>query len=141
MNELTEGEGYLFLENVIPIDLIDAINSKLDTLYPVRAVSSDRQYAERDKINELPDINVWWSQMVMDWPEVQSINELIIPKINLELTDAVFYSSDIVTINGNSKWINPHVDTPHRFKQWNEDERLLGVQCIIALHNTTPESG
>jgi ectoine hydroxylase-related dioxygenase (phytanoyl-CoA dioxygenase family) len=141
VNDLVEGDGYLFFENIIPIDLIDSINNKLDTLYPVRAVSSDRQYAERDKIKELPDINVWWSQMVMDWPEVQTINELLIPKINLELNDAVFYASDVVTINGDSKWINPHVDTPHRFKQWNEDERLLGVQCIVALQDTTADQG
>jgi ectoine hydroxylase-related dioxygenase (phytanoyl-CoA dioxygenase family) len=140
-NELTEGDGYLFLENAIPHNLIDSINSKLNTLRPVRAVDSDRNYAERGDIYDLEEIWVWWSQMVMDWPEVQAINELLISKIKLELNDAVFYASDFVTINGDSKWINPHVDTPHRFKQWNEDERLLGVQCIVALQDTIPEQG
>ena len=140
-NNLTEGDGYLFFENIIPHNLIDSINSKLNTLHPVRAVDSDRNYAERGDIYDLEEICVWWSQLVIDWSEVQSINKLLIPKINLELNDAVFYSSDIVTINGDSKWINPHVDTPHRFKQWNEDERLLGVQCIVALQDTTPEQG
>jgi ectoine hydroxylase-related dioxygenase (phytanoyl-CoA dioxygenase family) len=140
-NELTEGDGYLFLENAIPHNLIDSINSKLNTLRPVRAVDSDRNYAERGDIYDLEEIWVWWSQMVMDWPEVQAINELLISKIKLELSDAVFYASDFVTINGDSRWINPHVDTPHRFKQWNEDERLLGVQCIVALQDTTPDQG
>ena len=141
MNELTEGEGYLFIEKAIPEDLIDSINSKLDMLYPVRASSSGKRYEERENISKLPDISVWWSQTVMDWPEVITINDLLLLKVSEELNNAHFYSSDIVTINGDSKWVNPHVDTPHRFKRWNTDTRLLGVQCIIALQDTTPETG
>lgn len=139
--DLTEGEGYVFLDSVIPIDLIDSINSKLDTLKMVRASSSGKTYAERDKINDLPDVSVWWSQMIMDWPEVKLINDFLITRIDKELDNAVLYASDIVTINGDSKWVNPHVDTPHRFKQWNTDTRLLGVQCIVSLQDTTPEMG
>jgi ectoine hydroxylase-related dioxygenase (phytanoyl-CoA dioxygenase family) len=138
---LTEGEGYIFLESVIPADLIDNINSKLDTLRMVRASSSGKTYAERDKIKDLPNVSVWWSQMIMDWPEVNTINDFLITRIEKELDNAVLYASDIVTINGDSKWVNPHVDTPHRFKQWNNDTRLLGVQCIVSLQDTTPEMG
>jgi ectoine hydroxylase-related dioxygenase (phytanoyl-CoA dioxygenase family) len=141
MTDLTEGPGYIFLENVIPDDLIDGINSKLDTLYPVRASSADKHYAEKDAIKNLPDISVWWSQMTMDWPEVIAINDILMPRISEELDNAIWYASDVVTINGDSKWVNPHVDTPHRFEQWNEDERLLGVQCIVSLQDTSPEQG
>jgi ectoine hydroxylase-related dioxygenase (phytanoyl-CoA dioxygenase family) len=140
-NDLTAGEGYIFLENTIPHDVIDSINSKLDTLYPVRASSSGKTYAEKNKIKDLPDICVWWSQMIMDWPEVKLINDLLIARISKELDNAVLYASDIVTINGDSKWVNPHVDTPHRFKEWNMDDRLLGVQCIVSLQDTSPEDG
>ena len=138
---LTEGEGYIFLESVIPADLIDNINSKLDTLRMVRASSSGKTYAERDKIKDLPNVSVWWSQMIMDWPEVNIINDFLITRIEKELDNAVLYASDIVTINGDSKWVNPHVDTPHRFKKWNNDTRLSGVQCIVSLQDTTPEMG
>lgn len=141
MSELTAGEGYIFLLNIIPDDLIDSINSKLNTLYPVRATSSGKRYEEGENIKKLSDISYWWSQMVMDWPEVQAINDILLPKISEELDDAVFYASDIITINGDTKLVNPHVDTPHRFKQWNSDTRLLGVQCIVALQDTTPEMG
>ncbi len=139
--DLTEGEGYIFLENIIPNDLIDSITSKLDILYPVRASSSGKTYAEKDKIKDLPDISVWWSQMIMDWPEIQLINDLLITRIEQELDNAILYASDVVTINGDSKWVNPHVDTPHRFKEWNMDDRLLGVQCIVSLQDTSPEDG
>lgn len=139
--DLTEGEGYLFFESIISTDLIDSINNKLNTLRMVRASSSGKAYAEREKIKDLSDISVWWSQTVMDWPEVNLINDFLINRIGKELDNAVFYASDIVTINGDSKWVNPHVDTPHRFKQWNMDPRLLGVQCIVSLQDTTPEMG
>jgi ectoine hydroxylase-related dioxygenase (phytanoyl-CoA dioxygenase family) len=141
VSDLTTGEGYIFLENIIPHDLIDGINSKLDTLYPVRASSAGKQYAEKDDIKNLPDISVWWSQMTMDWPEVYLINDFLITQVSKELDNSVWYASDIVTINGDSKWVNPHVDTPHRFDQWNMDDRLLGVQCIVSLQDTTPEMG
>jgi ectoine hydroxylase-related dioxygenase (phytanoyl-CoA dioxygenase family) len=141
VNDLTEGEGYIFLENIIPNDLIDNINNKLDRLYPVRASSSGKTYAEHDMIKDLPDISVWWSQMIMDWPEVKLINDLLITHIDKELDNIVLYAADIVTINGDSKWVNPHVDTPHRFKEWNMDDRLLGVQCIVSLQDTSPEDG
>ena len=141
MAELIDGTGYIFIENAIPEDLIDSINSKLDTLYPVRATSSGKTYAEGDKIKDLSDISYWWSQMVMDWPEVIAINDILLPIISQQLDNTVWYASDIVTINGDTKLVNPHVDTPHRFKQWNFDPRLLGVQCIVSLQDTTPEMG
>lgn len=90
MSELTEGPGYRFFENAIPSDLIDSISSKSATLYPVRATSSGKVYAEGGKINDLPDISYWWSQMVMDWQEVQSINDILLPTITEELENAVF---------------------------------------------------
>lgn len=140
--DLTEGEGYLFFENVIPKDLIDIINSKLGMLKMIRATDSMKNYAERDDINQLEhDISYWWSQSVMDWTEVKLINDFLITRVNKELDNAVWYTSDIITINSNSKLVNPHVDTPHRFKQWNFDTRLLGIQCIVSLQDTTPEMG
>ena len=142
MSELTEGPGYLFIENAISDNLINSINSKLDKLHPVRALDSGKVYAERGDIYDLDnDISIWWSQMVMDWKEVKLINDILLPRVSAELDNASFYASDIVTINGDSKLVNPHVDTPHRFKQWNTDPRLLGVQCIVALQDTTPEMG
>jgi len=102
-------------------------------LYPVRASSSSKQYAERDDIKNLPDIAVWWSQSVLDWLEVQKIDYHINMYVTKYLKNAVLYSSDIVTINANSTWLSPHIDTPHRFSKWNFDKRLLGIQVIVPL--------
>lgn len=141
VNELTEGEGYLFLENIITDELINSINSKLDTLYPVRATSSGKRYEERENISKLADISYWWSQLIMDWPEAIAINDILLPIVGAQLDNATWYTSDIITINGDTNLVNPHVDTPHRFKKWNTDPRLLGVQCIVSLQHTSPEMG
>lgn len=139
--QLIEEDGYIILENIIPENLIDNIIKKTNLLYPVRASSSNKKYAEKDKIKDLTDISVWWSQMVMDWPEVIEINEILLTYIKEYLPNTELYASDIVTIEEHSKWINPHIDTPHRFKKYNYDKRLLGVQAIVPLFNLDKNNG
>lgn len=139
--QLTEGDGYIILEKIIPEQLLDNIQDKFNLLYPVRASSSNKKYAEKDDIKNLSDISVWWSQMVMDWSEVIEINKILIEKVSEHLKNASLYSSDIVVLNEHSKWVNPHIDTPHRFKSYNYDKRLLGVQAIIPFYNLTHDNG
>ena len=139
--QLTTGDGYVILEKLIPESLIDDILSKQDVLYPVRASSSNKKYAERDDIKTLPNISVWWSQLVMDWPEVIQIEQIIRPRILPHLPRAKWYASDIVILEPYSQWINPHVDTPHRFKGYNYNKNLLGIQCIVALNDLDKNTG
>jgi ectoine hydroxylase-related dioxygenase (phytanoyl-CoA dioxygenase family) len=141
MNELITGDGYVVIENVIPHELLDSLVSKQDTLYPVRASSNNKKYAERDEIKNLPNISVWWSQMVMDWPEVIEIEKLISVEVLKYLSDPVWYASDIVVLEPNSKWISPHIDTPHRFKAYNYNKNLLGVQIIAPFNNLDETTG
>ena len=138
---LTEGDGYVILENVIPHDLIDTFASKIDTLHPVRASSKDMLYAERGEILNLPDIAVWWSQLVMVWPEVQEMHNAIYEVVKECIPKAQWYASDAVFIEPHSEWVNPHVDTPYRFDKYNADTRLLGVQCIAPLYDLTFSNG
>lgn len=140
-HQLTTGNGYLILEKIIPDELIDSILAKKELLYPVRASSSNKKYAERDEIAKLPNISVWWSQFVMDWPEVIQIEQLIRPTVNTHLPKAEWYASDIVTINAGSTWINPHVDTPHRFKKYNFNKNFLGIQAIVSLYDLDKNNG
>lgn len=134
-------EGYVLYPSMIPHDLIDAYNSNIESLRPVRASSSNKRYAERDAIKDLEDINVWWSQEVSELPEAIAMRSIIDPIITSAFLNLRFYASDTVFIKPYSKWINPHVDTPHRFKKYNYDKRLLGIQCIVSLVDTTKENG
>lgn len=138
---LEKDEGYVVLESFIPEIHIADYNKILKDLYPVRASSSKKVYAERDAIKDLEDISVWWSQSVSDLYEVIMIRKYIDHIINYQWPDLVFYASDTVTINAGSQWINPHVDTPHRFSKWNYDKRMLGVQCIVTLEDTDKDNG
>lgn len=137
---LEQGEGYSILPGFVPAVLIADYKKILTELYPVRASSSKKVYAERDDIKNLEDISVWWSQTVDNFKPFQDIKKLIDPLIKTHFPSLEFYAADTVTINGNSKWYSPHVDTPHRFSKWNFDKRLLGIQCIITLEDVTKEN-
>jgi len=137
---LVEREGYIILPSFIPRKLIADFKNRLKDLYPVRASSSKKVYAERDDIKNLEDISVWWSQLVTDFPETKAIQKLIEPVISHSLPNMHLYGSDVVTISKHSKWISPHVDTPHRFNKWNFDTRLLGIQCIVSIDNHTKDN-
>lgn len=140
MNTLIDGPGYEVEKDKLPINLIEKINKKLHLCYPVRASSKEKIYAERDEIKNLPDISVWWSQTVMDWPEVKGLAQIIDHYAKAYLPTAVWYSSDIVIIEGNSTWFSPHVDTPHRFKKYNYERKMLGIQVIVALQDMDKNS-
>jgi ectoine hydroxylase-related dioxygenase (phytanoyl-CoA dioxygenase family) len=138
---LTNGDGWLVKERLIPETLIDNFVDRMHELHPVRALSRDKQYAEKDKIKDLKDISIWWSQTVMDWPEMQAIKAIIDEQVNPTLDLPTFYASDVVVIESQSNLTNPHVDTPHRFTQWNLDRRMLGVQCIVSLFDVDENNG
>jgi hypothetical protein len=137
---LTEGEGYKVLQSFIPYKLINDFNGILEDLYPVRASSSTKVYAERDDIKNLNDISVWWSQLVHDMPESKAILKLVNPMIQSHFGNMDMYANDTVFISAGSTWMNPHIDTPHRFKKYNYDKRLLGIQCIISLDDIDKDS-
>lgn len=139
--DISHGMGYVVLEKFIPIHLIDKINSRLGEIRPVRASNKNKKYAENEEVKNLQDICVWWSQSLLDWDEVKEINNLLHPVVIEHLANGQLYSSDIVVIEPNTKWINPHVDTPHRFQKYNYDKRLLGIQGIVALSNLDESSG
>ena len=137
---LTNKEGYHIFESFIPTLLIDDFKNKLSELYPVRASSSKKVYAERGDIKNLEDVSIWWSQTIDGFAEFTKIKKLVDPIVESNFSHLTFYSSDVVTINSGSKWVNPHVDTPHRFQNYNFDKRLLGIQCIISLDNLDKDS-
>ena len=138
---LTEGDGYVILEDIVPHALLDSFYSRIDQLHPVRASSNDKIYAEKADILNLPDIAVWWSQLVMNWPEVEDIHHIVYHTVKDCIPNSRWYTSDTVFIEPHSKWWNPHVDTPHRFEQWNKDKRLLGIQCIVPLFDLDMHNG
>lgn len=145
MEHLTEtlltGPGYAVWDDFIPIELIDAFTKRIPELYPVRASSSAKEYAEREDVSSLNDIAVWWSQTVLNFPEVEDIESLLTSTINYNFTNLRLYTSDVAFINPHTNWINPHVDTPYRFKKYNFDHRLLGIQCIISLFDMPANCG
>lgn len=140
-HELTTGPGYLVLEKFIPETIINNLNDRLDELYPVRATNKHKKYAENDEAKNLPDTCVWWSQMLLDWDDVIQIDQKLHPIILDHLPTAMLYTSDMVVTEPNSTYINPHIDTPHRFEKYNYNKKLLGIQCVVALNDLDEHTG
>jgi len=137
---IIEKEGYNIFESLIPNILISDLQNRIQYLKTVRAVSADKTYAERENIQKLKDKVVSWSETVETLPEFLAIKKIIDPIIHDCFNNFDFYSADIVTVYPYSTYLNPHVDTPHRFSKWNFDKRLLGIQCIITLEDVTTEN-
>jgi ectoine hydroxylase-related dioxygenase (phytanoyl-CoA dioxygenase family) len=134
-------EGYTILDNMIPISYLDSLYDKFSSLRIVRASTSNKTYREGLQVAELTDISVYWTELVTDFPEVKSINDILHNQVKNYLSTAILYTSDIVVINPNSTWVSPHVDTPHRFTEYNFDKRLLGIQCIVPLFDLSNNNG
>jgi len=134
-DKIINQEGYIIYESFVPellcADFLD-LTKKLKT---VRAINK-KEYKEREDAESI-DASVTWSEMVHQFPEFQSIKRLVDPVIKQNFIDLEFYASDVVTVKAGSQFVNPHIDTPHRFKKWNYDKRLLGIQCIIPIEHTT----
>lgn len=137
---LEQGEGYKIFSGFVPATIITDYKKILKDLYPVRASSSKKVYAERNYIKDLTDISVWWSQTVHEFESFVRIKKLVDNIVESNFSNLTFYAADTVTINPLSQWFNPHVDTPHRFEKYNFDKNLLGIQSIITLEDVTKEN-
>lgn len=138
---LTYGKGWLLKKSYVNETLIDAFYAGIGQLGPRRAIDIDKKYAEGDGIIGLGNLAIWWSQQVLDWPEFQAIEKITFDLVCGILLDPKLYAADVVTIEPGSTVVNPHVDTPHRFSEWNFDRRLLALQLIISLHDIDSSSG
>lgn len=140
INVFTES-GYTVLKNIIDAKLIEAINRKTDLLVPHRGHAMDHKYYPADKVKECTDLAIWWSQELSAWPEVSAISKTLIDSLGPLFEDPCLYIADIITNEPGNTFVKPHIDSPYRFDRWWDDDRLLGVQCILPLCDFTKENG
>lgn len=83
----------------------------------------------------------WWSQDLTNLDFIDNAVKFYMPHISRLLDNPVLYHSDLVVTTNRHQGVRPHIDTPYRFESFSEEERLLGVQCLIPLTSFTRESG
>jgi hypothetical protein len=141
LHQLFADIGYGVFKNVADPQLIEAINKKTSLLVPHRGHATDHKYFPADRIAECKDLAVWWSQEVSGWPEVQEITKQLINVIGVMFDKPSSYIADIITNEPGNTHIKPHIDSPYRFPKWWDEDKLLGVQCILPLCEFTKENG
>lgn len=83
----------------------------------------------------------WWSQDVNELHFVEQVQKRYTPHICRLLEEPVLYHSDFVVTTQHHQGVRPHIDTPYRFESFADEDRLLGVQCLIALDHFHRETG
>lgn len=134
-------QGFLVLHNFIDQWLIDSINGQVNKLVPNRGHGVDNKYWPQDRVHECPELALWWSQQLIDWPEIQEIGQTLINTMGFLFSHPRVYVADIISNTPKNKYIKPHIDSPYRFEQWHECFDLLGIQCILPLCHFTQENG
>jgi ectoine hydroxylase-related dioxygenase (phytanoyl-CoA dioxygenase family) len=132
LNTIKE-QGYCIVRNVINREDIDCLNFLQNYLEPQRGHDFTAKYFSRKNLNEAGKLSIWWSQQVVGWECVKSINYHLLEITNGWFDNNVVYVSDVITNEPGNQFVKPHIDTPYRFDQWHEEFDLLGVQCIIPL--------
>lgn len=135
------GIGYDVFRNVVDVQLIEAINKKIDLLVPHRGHAMDYKYYPNDKISECKDLAIWWSQELSEWTEVQEISDSLIKIVGSLFDNPCLYIADIITNEPGNTYVKPHIDSPYRFPKWWDENELLGIQCILPLCEFTKENG
>ena len=132
LNTIKE-QGYCVVRKAINLRDIEDLNYLQNTLEPQRGHDFTAKYFPRSKIKEASKLAIWWSQQVVDFDCVRSMNHDL-----LEITQGWFdnnaiYVTDVITNEPGNHYVKPHIDSPYRFDQWHDSVELLGVQCIVPL--------
>lgn len=134
-------QGYIVFNQLLdPADVM-AVEARYKDLIPNRGHGIDNAYWPQDRIKDCPELGLWWSQLVDEWPEVAKITEVLKNKVGHLFEDPCLYIADIITNEPSNKFIKPHIDSPYRFDRWHDSFDLLGVQFIIPLCSFNVENG
>jgi ectoine hydroxylase-related dioxygenase (phytanoyl-CoA dioxygenase family) len=134
-------KGYIVFDQLLDPSDVLAVEARHKHLIPNRGHGVDNAYWPQDRIKDCPELGLWWSQLVHDWPEVAKITEKLTSKVGHLFENPTLYIADIITNEPTNKFIKPHIDSPYRFDRWHENFDLLGVQFIVPLCPFSAENG
>jgi len=141
LKEIFLRDGFFVARDIIDPSVIHSINSRVRDLVPNRGHGIDNKYWPQDLVHECPELALWWSQQLTDWPQVRTVGNILINTVGFLFKDPCVYVADVITNTPKNKYIKPHIDSPYRFEKWHESFDLLGVQCIVPLCQFTRENG
>lgn len=141
LRELFINDGFIVFNQLLDNNDVVSVEARHKELIPCRGHGIDNSYWPKDKIKDCPELALWWSQQVTDWPEVQRISKTLLDKLGFLFDDPAIYVTDVISNTSKNKFIKPHIDSPYRFDRWHNEVELLGVQCIIPLCPFTKENG
>lgn len=140
LNTINE-QGYCIVQSAVNVEDIEGLNYLQQYLEPHRGHDYTAKYFPKKNVHEADKLAIWWSQQVVGWECVKSINQSLLEITKGWFDNNMIYVSDVITNEPGNQFVKPHIDTPYRFDQWHEEFELLGVQCIVPLCNFNKENG
>jgi ectoine hydroxylase-related dioxygenase (phytanoyl-CoA dioxygenase family) len=140
LNTIKE-QGYCVVSNIIKQDDIECLNYLQNYLEPCRGHDFTAKYFPKKKLDEAGKLAIWWSQQVVGWECVKSINRCLLDITKDWFDNNIVYVCDVITNEPGNQFVKPHIDTPYRFDPWHENFELLGVQCIVPLCKFDKQNG
>lgn len=140
LNTIKE-QGYCVVRNVIDTEDLECLNYLQNYLEPQRGHDYTAKYFPKKNLHEADKLAIWWSQQVVGWECVKSINQRLLEITNNWFDNNCIYVSDVITNEPGNQFVKPHIDSPYRFDKWHEEFDLLGVQCIVPLCEFNKENG
>lgn len=140
LNTIKE-QGYCIVQSAINVEDIEGLNYLQQYLEPQRGHDYTAKYFAKKQLHEAGKLAIWWSQQVVGWECVKSINQSLLEITKGWFDNSMIYVSDVITNEPGNQFVKPHIDTPYRFDRWHETFELLGVQCIVPLCNFNKENG
>jgi ectoine hydroxylase-related dioxygenase (phytanoyl-CoA dioxygenase family) len=140
LNTIKE-QGYCVVSNIIKQDDIECLNYLQNYLEPCRGHDFTAKYFPKKKLDEAGKLAIWWSQQLIGWECVKSINQCLLDITKDWFDNNIVYVCDVITNEPGNQFVKPHIDTPYRFDPWHENFELLGVQCIVPLCKFDKQNG
>lgn len=134
-------QGFSVFTGLLDPADVQAVEDRHSDLIPNRGHGIDNAYWPQEQVKDCPELGLWWSQLVHEWPEVKKINKVLLDTVGHLFDNPTLYIADIITSSPKNKFIKPHIDSPYRFDRWHDNFDLLGVQFIIPLCSFSQENG
>lgn len=129
------------LASYLPITLVQAVVPLQLSFIKTRGTAVDGSYWRHSSGDPEPQLAIWWTQQLAAEPAVATISQALINTYGSQFNEPVVYSADCIVNTGQNQKCYPHVDSPHRFTEWQRDRSLLALQCLIPLGDFSSANG
>lgn len=141
IDDIKGSPGWTSLASFFRAEQITAIAELRPQFEKTRGMTEDGGYWRHSSDQPEPELAIWWTQQLDQYPAVREVVDRFLDTYGGLFNHAVAYSVDGIVNTGLNQRCYPHVDSPHRFTEWQRDRQLKAVQCLVPLCDFSSANG